>query len=257
MQPWEYIYLITFILYLIYNRYSQKFIYTLHVLICSIYILSAIHKMNRDFLVSVWNKMILNDLLQISQSTILDFKLFFFGLAIPLIEIALGLGLLLSKKKIFFAYLLMVMHILILIFLGPTGLNYNSIIWFWNILMIILLFVVYRNKNEKPPQLQYWNIVFLIIPAIFVFTGSKSYATFNLYSGKNEQINIYNNESFNANIPYNASIRKENTNLWKLNVQSWAMLEILLPPNPEKWYTNQLEIKLKKKFPNQKIERIP
>lgn len=81
--------------------------------------------------------MILNDFLHIAQNTILDYKLFFLGLAIPIIEIALGLGLLLAKKKILFAYLIIGMHIFILIFLGPAGINYNSIIWFWNILMII------------------------------------------------------------------------------------------------------------------------
>lgn len=87
--------------------------------------------------------------------------------------------------------------------------------------MIILLLIIYAKKIEEHPQLQYWNLLFLIIPIVFIALGTKSYATFNLYSGKNEHIIIYNKESFNSNIPNRASIKRENINLWKLNVQSW------------------------------------
>lgn len=41
------------------------------------------------------------------------------------------------------------MHIFILIFLSPLEINYNSIIWPWNVLMIVYLIILFYNNSAK------------------------------------------------------------------------------------------------------------
>ena len=67
------------------------------------------------------------------------------GLALPIFEILAALGLLFSKSKKLFALLLIGMHIFILIFLSPLGINYNSIVWPWNVLMILYLIILFYH----------------------------------------------------------------------------------------------------------------
>ena len=60
--------------------------------------------------------MILNNYFHITDSVIISYKLFFMGLLIPLIEIALGVGLIFSKQKKLGTILLVLMHLLIFTF---------------------------------------------------------------------------------------------------------------------------------------------
>ena len=67
------------------------------------------------------------------------------GLALPMFEILAALGLLFAKNKQRYALLLIAMHIFILIFLSPLGINYNSIVWPWNVLMILYLIILFYH----------------------------------------------------------------------------------------------------------------
>ena len=249
LQPWECIYLVSFLLFLIYRKKPLSFINSIQYLLATVYILTGIHKLNREFLVIVWNKMILNNFLQVPQEIVLEYKLFFVGLLIPIIEILLGIGILLTNKKYIY-YGLMVMHGLILVFIGPLGLHYNSIVWPWNLAMIFLLLLLSRKNDVfKSPNLLFYTTICIVILFISTIFGNISYYTFNLYAGKNKQVYIYSKVKFPDAYP----AKKDGKYSWYINAQEWAMQEISLPPCPDNWYMKTLEDKLRNQFPEKTI----
>lgn len=105
---------------------------------------------------------------------ILKYKLFFAGLLIPVVEVVLAIMLLFAKSKRKISHLLVLMHIIILIFIGPFGLQYNSVIWPWNLAMIFILMIVYSkpvnqvNRGILVPNL-YWMVLWFVMPVFSLF----------------------------------------------------------------------------------------
>ena len=107
------------------------------------------HKLNGGFLYTVWEKIILIKFLDFNPNEIQNIFVHYSGLTFPIFEILAALGLLFAKNKILFAMLLIGMHIFILIFLSPLEINYNSIIWPWNVLMIVYLIILFYNNSAQ------------------------------------------------------------------------------------------------------------
>ena len=135
--------------------------------------------------------MILIRFLNFDANQIQNIFIHYAGLALPIFEILAAIGLLLSKNKKLFALLLIGMHIFILIFLSPLGIYYNSIVWPWNILMIIYLIILFYNyatiisfKNLLTGFNKIPFAVIAILPLLSFFGLYDNYLSFNLYSGK-------------------------------------------------------------------------
>lgn len=261
-QPWEYMYL-CFLLIVIINFYKPKNILLLsHWFLVSIYLFSGLHKLNRDFLSSVWLNMVLLDFLGFSMEFILKYKLYFIGLLIPVAEIILAILLLLSKSKRKISYFLMGMHMGILILLGPLGLKYNAVIWPWNLAMISILVITYAQpielsyKNRIVPNL-YWLVLWFVMPVFSLFGRWYQYLSFNLYSGKGEQMYICVSENERELAPY---FESEKTSFCKgkpsINLQNWALEEIKSVPIPETENYKKIGAYLKQKYGNNNVNII-
>ena len=253
LQPWEYIYLSIFLISFINYNDKERKQYIIVLFLSSIYIFSGLHKLNRNFLVEVWNRFILTDFFGLSQEIVLHYKLFFLGLSIPLIELTLGIGLLtlrLSKKVI---PLLILLHLIILVVVGPLGKNYNSIIWFWNFAMIALLLLTFESKIQSVKINAVWYLWIFAVPFAGIIIGWNSYLTFNLYAGKNEQLYIYSKNVFPEKMPAHKLSDNADGYQWYVNLQEWVMQDTTLPPIPEKWYMEKMKQKLLERFPESKI----
>lgn len=260
-QPWEYMYL-CFLLMIIINFYKPKNILLLsHLFLVSIYLFSGLHKLNRDFLSSVWLNMFLLDFLGLSMEFILKYKLFFIGLFIPLIEISLAILLLISKFKRKISYLLILMHLSILILIGPLGLQYNPVVWPWNLAMISIFIIIYAkpvelSKNSIVPNL-YWLLLWFVMPVFSLFGRWYQYFSFNLYSGKEDQVYICISEKQQELVPY---FETQQTSLCKgqacVNLQDWALEEIKSPPIPEIEIYRKIGDYLKQKYSKDDVKII-
>lgn len=260
-QPWEYMYLCILFVTII-NFYKPKNILLLsHLFLVSIYLFSGLHKFSRDFLSAVWLNMFLMDFLGLSIDFILKYKLFFLGLLVPVIEVSLALLLLLSKYKKMISYLLISMHLSIIIFIGPIGLQYNSVVWPWNLVMICILIVVYSKPIEFSYRTvlanSYWLILWFAMPVLSLFGSWYQYFSFNLYSGKGNQMYICllnNEEEFK---PY---FESSNSTLCgrkpTVNLQNWALKEIKSAPIPETEIYQKIAVYLKQKYGNNNIKII-
>lgn len=237
-QPWEFMYICIFLLFIFNQKKSQVFFLLLHLFICSVYIFSGLHKINRGFLSVVWVQMVLQKLLGISIQTIVDYKLFFVGLLIPFTELFLGIALLFSKHKKIIRNLLILMHIIILTAIGPLGLNYNPIVWGWNIAMIFMLLIVYEKPTEKilfkTVKLNLvWMILWFFMPFFSFFGKWYQYFSSSLYTGKEKQIYVYISKKNKQYQEFAYSDLNSKEDFYIVNLQNWALEEIKSAPLPE------------------------
>ncbi|GAB0155684.1 hypothetical protein CHRYSEOSP005_09460 [Chryseobacterium sp. Alg-005] len=254
-QPWEYMYMCVLLGGIVNFHKPKNVLLLMHLFLVSIYLFSGLHKFNRGFLCLAWMNMILIDFLGLSMDVILKYKLFFVGLLIPVVELVLAVLLLISKSKRKISYAFIVIHVIILIVIGPFGLNHNSVVWFWNAAMICILLIIYVKpidpitKNFCVSNF-YWLILWFIMPVFSFFGHWYQYFSFNLYSGKGEQLYICFSEKKEELKPYFEP--KTNTICQGkpcVNLQNWALAEIKSAPLPEAENYEKIAVYMKQKYP--------
>lgn len=256
-QPWEYMYICILLVIILNFKKPKNILFLIHIFFVSIYLFSGLHKVNRNFLSQVWLNMFLIDYLQLKIEIIIKYKLFFLGFIIPIIEVSLALFF--NKNKKLISFLLIGMHLSILLFLGPFGIGYNSIVWIWNLAMISMLYILYIKPLGKFDKIFvfkniYWNILWFVLP-IFSFYGYwYQYLSFNLYSGKGNQMYFCVLNSEKNLKPYFDKNNYLCPNSSQLNLQNWAMKEIKSAPSPEKEVNEKIKIFMEKKYQKGIIE---
>jgi hypothetical protein len=174
------------------------------------------------------------------------------GLIAPAVEIFGGLALLFFKNIKVPAVLLIGMHLFILWFLGPLGLNYNPVIWPWNALMASFLYIVaFKNPftiSFKPVLQGYNKMVLLfwgILPILSFIGLWDSFLSSSLYSGNAMHIDICMEK-----VPDNKALqhyfaKSDRRNICnkqaRLPLTGWAMAETNVPPYPENWYCSKFK----------------
>lgn len=251
-QPWEYMYLSAFLVFIINFHRPKNVIVLMHLFLVSMYFFSGLHKLNRSFLSSVWMNTILVDFFGFSLETILKYKLFFIGLIIPFCEILLAGLLVFSKNKRRISYFLILIHLSILIILGPFGLGYNSIVWFWNLALIFVLLITYQKPVEiesvKSFSLNhfYWLVLWFLMPVLSFFGKWYQYFSFNLYSGKGKQMYICFSSKEKIQPEFGNVINYDG--LPCVNLQNWAMKETKAMPIPEMEIYLRISDEIKKRY---------
>jgi hypothetical protein len=153
-QPWCYQYLLMFlcIFFILPSgkkeccvKDIQQILVLWQLITSGIYFWSGIHKINIYFVLETFPWMTQIFLKNYPGSFTL---LFLSGMLAPFIEAGAGVGLLFSKTKNISILLLILMHGFILFFIGPLGLQWNQVVWPWNITMMLLLPIIFYEKNR-------------------------------------------------------------------------------------------------------------
>ena len=249
LQPWFFNYVLILLVLLFYrqrvdapNNYTSIFI-SLQLLVALIYIYSGLQKINSHFINDTYSWMIepLNSIFSNRQMTLL-LRL---GHSVPVIEILLGLGLLIKPTRYITLPLIIMMHIIILILLGPMGKSYNSVIWPWNLTMIALNIVLYGNvERERFFDVAilfrgvsfYIVITFMLIFPFFSFQNKyDSYLSSSLYSGNTHNCKIILSDKAYQALPYYIqNFVTTNANYNMLNLKRWCIAELNVPCIPER-----------------------
>ena len=159
------------------------------------------------------------------------------------------------------AWLLIIMHLFILVFLGPFGLRYNMVVWPWNMAMIVYLCLagfkketttvltwqVFRGRNL--PVLICWAIL-----PVFNFVGWwDNYLSSDVYSGKLPGMVICIKDTSKCR-PLKRYCMKDYHDVCNggevVNLQYWSMAETKMAPYPEIRSYKKIQAKLEKEFPN-------
>ena len=176
------------------------------------------------------------------------------------VEAVFGLGLLIPKLRKTSVVILSFMHLFILLMLGPFGLNYNEVIWPWNISYVLLLYILFWNDKASSYKYSIAKfdkallvaivILFGLMP-VFSFTGHwPKYFSSALYSGNKIKSSLYiSDELKNEWIESVDMVITPFEN--KINLDSWALKELRLPPYPSVNYTTKLFYSLCKHSDNE------
>lgn len=248
IQPWFYNYVLMIVVLLFYkqrvdepNNYTSVFI-SLQLLVALVYVFSGLQKFNSHFVTDTYSWIISPLQSQLSERKMeLLMRL---GKTVPYIEIALGVGLLIKQTRYITLPLIVIMHIFILLLLGPFGSSYNSVVWPWNITMIILNLLLFAKVERE----RFFDIAFLfkgsafyiVVTLMFIFpffsfqNKYDSYLSSSLYSGNTSNCAIVLSDSAYKKLPYYIQNFVTTSNDEKtLNVKRWCMTELNAPCVPE------------------------
>ncbi len=248
LQPWFYNYILILFVLLFYkqrvdesNNYTSIFI-TLQVLVALVYIFSGLQKFN-SFFIEDTLKWVISPLENHFSNRQINLFLKI-GQSFPYLECFIGIGLLIKPIRYLAVPLVILMHLLILIFIGPFGNNYNPVVWPWNIVMIILNLLLFANiEQERFFDISilfkgvyfYIVITLMLIFPIFSFNNKyDSYLSSSLYSGNTHNcVLILSDNAYNKLPYYIKNFATKNADYNQLNIKKWAITELNTPCVPE------------------------
>ena len=254
-QPWEYEYLFILLIYIL-NKKDEKFMSVIAFMLIALYAYSGIHKLNHGFLVQIWDNMMLRSLghFHISHQ---GSKLFYLGYLLGITELTAAIGLIFKNTRIYAAIVLIIMHLFNLYWLGPLGMNYNVVVWPWNIAMICFLYLVFIGQKEILLTDAFKGLNILVpffwglMPAFNFFNCWDHYLSGSLYSGKLTLMGICVDTRAAPELaqfvsPNDVYHMCEGKSLVKL--QSWSLKELNVPPYPEYRVYQKINKTLKTKY---------
>ena len=245
-QPWQYMYMLIATNFMLVKQPRHMLL----IILASIYWYSGLHKLNHNFIERIWMQWLHADewTAGLKQWGTIS------GYLAACIEFIAGLGLLFVRTRKIASFTLLLMHLFILLMIGPLGKHTNTIVWPWNVAMMLLL--AQLLSDESPIKATFFKSVYAfamiipvcILPALSFFNAWDSYLSFSLYSGKvpraylcvehiNEipELKRYAAKSDKINACRGATL---------IALNKWCMSELKVPYYPETRAFNQLQQKL-------------
>ena len=229
------------------------------------YIFSGLHKFNGGFLLNIWESMILRKFLHADTALISSIYLHYFGLILALIEFLIGMGLLFLRKKKYAAQLAIFMHVLLLLILGPTGINYNPSVWPWNIALILYNVILFWNEKKIKINYSFFkerlNLGILFLTAFLPFLGLfgcwDGFLSFKVYPGNSKLLilQVKSLQKYPELLAYkvNGNYIKSNTAA-EINLGTIAMRDLNVAIYSEERVYVKIKREWQQKFPHQENE---
>lgn len=249
LQPWFYQYALMLTAFVFYLRQSpdeqnrEVLLNTCRVIIAASYFWSGLQKMGVAFTDRIFPSLI-NPYLNyfLGRVDLLPRPLI---IAIPVLEVGIGIGLLTRRFRHLSVVLALLTHILILGLLVP--LRRNSVVWPWNIVMAGFVLILFWRASDfslrevlLPRRLGFQAVVlvlFVIMPLFSFGSIWDSYLSASLYSGNIESAVIDLSESAKQRLPaevQNYVRQNPNSNKLQINPTRWSLLELNVPSYPER-----------------------
>ena len=211
-------------------------------IVASTYIFSGLQKINLNFVENDF-PWIVQPITNIFPSAVNFFHVF--GLAVPFVQLAFGIGLLTRRYRRASLIAAVAMHVFILAMFGPAGLDWNNIVWPWTAVMAIFDVLLFSGAPEFSWREIVWSrwdpchvaavVLFVMLPGLSFFNLWDSYLSSALYSGNLTEAQIYLTDAGKASLPAAIGSRlvrtSPDTNV--LNLQRWAIEDLNVTPYPE------------------------
>ena len=251
LQPWVYQYFLLLVVITLNDESdSNQTLGLAQIIVAGLYFWSGVQKLNFTF-----SHETLPILLAPLQSFFpsIEPPYIFLGIGIALTEIFIGIGLFIRKTRNTAVCFAVFTHSIILIFLIAK--NYNSIVWIWNTILILLVVISFwQSENSLKETIKTATdfkgkiaksivAVSLLLPILSFFGWWDMYLSGALYSGNVEVSVIRIDENLLENLPPKAQkvvIQTKNGEARMLPLFEWAMTELNVPAYPEKRISEQV-----------------
>jgi len=202
------------------------------------YLWSGLQKLNANFVNETWPDMA-GPMLRFLPEAVRQLPSFVI-LIIPLLEVAIAVGLITRKHRNACVVMAIATHIVILILLIGSG--ENIVVWPWNIAMALFVVILFWQDKETGyrkiimvnPFHALILLMFGILPALSLIDLWDSYLSAALYSGNTDQAVIYVSPTVIDRLP--AAIHPhiwQSTKPYFLDINRWAYGELNVPVYPE------------------------
>ncbi len=261
-QPWIYMYMLIFwIVSRAKKNNSQQLIWALQLLMAGIYFWAGGHKLNPFFRNTFPLEMaqVLGHLFNIERLSII-YKLAYLGFLIPLIEIAIGFGLLFKKYRFYALVMASMTHVIIILFQAPHGFNYFGIVYPWNLAMLLIIWTLFYGDDSEITFKEVrksilLKVIFLLIwllPSLNIFGLWHNYTSFKLYTGNDKYLFVVVDKAdLNSTLeqfkPYQFNRYKQFKSLFNLtendkiiSLYDWSINTYHIPLNLNKAAQQQL-----------------
>ena len=244
-QPWFYQWLLMLASLGFYYRKSSELegqqlaLNSCRLIIASTYLWSGFQKLNANFIKETWPD-ISSSLLHFLPSTMRKLPTAVV-LAIPILEIAIALGLIMRRYRSVAVAFAITTHVFVLALLVASG--ENTTVWPWNIAMILFVVILFWQEKETTPRqiiapTNWFHAVVLllvlILPALSLVDLWDSYLSAALYSGNTDQAVIYVSPKVINQLPTTI-----HPHIWQssqpffLDINRWSYGELNVPLYPE------------------------
>ena len=253
-QPWFYQYLFMFAVLAIGPppddpKRAQASLNACRLIVASIYVWSGLQKANKSFVDSHNIKDLIGPALRgmapAWQSFICDR-----GWEMAFAECCIGLGLLVWPLRPIAIVGALGMHSLLLYCLGPWGLNWNSVVWPWNLAMMAFVVILFGRTRGVMPWHILWPrgfpfarvtlLLFGVMPLLNFFECWDAYLSAALYSNNTADARIFVSQDVYRRLyvplseePYPFSEDDPASACpYELDLLTWSMAEMNVPPYP-------------------------
>lgn len=238
IQPWLYQYLFFFLIAALAERGkdSHPWQSILVLILAFTYFWSGLQKVNLHFIANT-HPWLMEPLLAVLPG--FSNLIYAAGVLLPFAEAGIGI-LLVTRFKNLGCVAGILMHLSILLLIGPTGHSWNATVWPWNLCMIGLLYFVAGRKQSfswqilRQSKFAYFVILFLgVLPALSFYGLWDKYLSFALYASNGHlgEIEVSSSEELSPLLS-SLSVRKEG--VLRFSIKEWAFSELNVPPYPEK-----------------------
>ena len=264
LQPWAWHWFV-FAAILVSARAGEA-MFWLRWIAVSVYVYSAISKLDYQFTHSVGLQMVqaIADLIGVSLSKYSPDSLSRFVLLLPLVELLIGIGLAFRSTRRVFGVLAILLHIGLLLVLGPLGLDHQWPVLIWNAFFIFQAYWLFvrRERFEHTVQTnltQNWlaaaiALVVILFPATCSFGGCDHWLAWELYAPRSSRVTIELPATAVEQLPYPAIFyTKESPRLpgvVELDLSEWSLRELGVPVYPQARFQLAVARAVADQFPN-------
>ena len=220
------------------TRSQQQALNACRLIVASTYVWSGLQKLNASFIRETWPD-IAGPWLRLLPEAVRKPPQPFI-LVVPVLEVAIGLGLIARRSRDAAVALALATHAFVLALLLCSG--ENTVVWPWNIAMgVFVVILFWRDKAAGGEIFAVRNglhaavlLLFAILPALSLFDLWDSYLSSALYSGNTDQAVIYVDPAAIQRLPAQTL-----PHVWQksqpffLDINRWSFAELNVPVYPE------------------------
>jgi hypothetical protein len=241
-QPWFYQYTIM-LATLAVARDADDTIAAWRAVLVGLYLWGGIQKLNSTFMTNLFPWLV-EPLTRVLPAG-LDGILLGGWMVVPLLEIAVAVGLLVARLRNAAVVAAIATHVVVLGLLGPLGHGTNAVVWPWNAALAALVALLFWNGGDDaglgvlaPRRLGAHAaalVLFLILPALSFAGRWDAYLSGALYSGNLKVAALAVTDDVGARLPAAARrhVARNRAGANVLDVWEWSMGELAVPSYPE------------------------